>query len=143
VSVPSCPTYDLLSEKVLTATTRYIKLGSRLEIAKLERDTERISELEPRLERAGIDRESAEEEYRQHRNNHEDAARLEFDAKGAQMGKQFRLVRLDSPKRRRWDRGAEGRDTHHSTGIPHVAIVHPAAQLLPQPDLGVQGSDGL
>jgi hypothetical protein len=45
VPIPSCPTCDLLSEQVVATTTRYIKLGSRLEIAQLERDTERISEL--------------------------------------------------------------------------------------------------
>ena len=74
MSVPSCPTCDLLSERVVDTTTRYIKLSGSLELAKMDHDTERISELEPRLERAKIERERAVEEFSRHKDAHADAA---------------------------------------------------------------------
>lgn len=75
MSVPSCATCDLLSEKVLAAATRHIKVSGHLEIAKLEHDAKRVSELEPLVEQAGIDRVRAEKEYSHHKSSHADAAK--------------------------------------------------------------------
>jgi hypothetical protein len=73
-SIRSCSTCDLLSEEVLAATTLHIRLGSRLVIASLVRDTARVSQLTPLLEQAGSDRERAVQEYTTHKNGHPNAA---------------------------------------------------------------------
>ena len=76
MSVPSCPTCDRLSDQVLAAVTRHIKVSGYLEIAKLERNAKRVSELEQLVDQAGIDRVRAEKEYSEHnKNSHADAGK--------------------------------------------------------------------
>jgi hypothetical protein len=70
VSVPSCPTCDLLSEKVVAATTRYAKLRGDLSIAKLACGADRVSELDTLVDHAEVDRVCAVEKYSQHKNSH-------------------------------------------------------------------------
>ena len=76
MSVPSCPTCDLLSARVVDAATRHIKLSGHLELAKLEHDAKRVSELEPLVKQAGVDRVLAEKEYSQHKDSHAERPRL-------------------------------------------------------------------
>jgi hypothetical protein len=70
MSSPSCHTCDLLSEQVVATTTLHIRLGSRLVIAGLVGDGERVSQLGPLLEQANSDRERAVQEYTAHKNGH-------------------------------------------------------------------------
>jgi hypothetical protein len=51
-------------------------MSGHLQIAKLEHDAKRVSELEPLVEQAGIDRVRAEKEYSQHNNGHVRAAKV-------------------------------------------------------------------
>jgi hypothetical protein len=75
VSIPSCPACDLLSARVVVATTRYVKLRGQLSIARLADGSVRVSALNMLVEEAETDRGRAVEEYSHHNDGHAETAK--------------------------------------------------------------------
>ena len=65
-----CATCEALREKVVTAITRHYRLLSKLEIARISRETEAVTKLEPLVRSAWSERVEASEAYRAHVRSH-------------------------------------------------------------------------